>query len=302
MADITAQMVKELRDMTGLGMMECKKALTETSGDMKAAEDLLRIKSGAKASKAAARLAAEGMIGAYIAPDGKSGALVEVNCETDFVARNEDFINFTRELAKLVAVKSPTDTEALGVATLSNGKSVDELRKALVMKLGENISVRRFARHTAQGRLASYLHGAKIGVMVDYTGGDETLGKDLAMHVAASKPICVSREQVSSDLLARERLIYTAQAAESGKPADIVAKMVDGRIAKYLAEVTLLGQPFVKDPDQTVEKLLAAKSAKVNGFTLFVVGEGIEKKSGDFAAEVMAQVSQIKEDKASQSN
>ncbi|SCY46965.1 translation elongation factor Ts (EF-Ts) [Nitrosospira sp. Nl5] len=302
MADITAQMVKELRDMTGLGMMECKKALTETSGDMKAAEDLLRIKSGAKASKAATRLAAEGMIGAYVAPDGKSGALVEVNCETDFVARNEDFINFTRDLAKLVAMKSPTDTEGLGVATLPNGKNVDELRKALVMKLGENISIRRFARHAAQGRLASYLHGAKIGVMVDYTGGDETLGKDLAMHVAASKPICVSREQVSSDLLARERLIYTAQAAESGKPADIVAKMVDGRIAKYLAEVTLLGQPFVKDPDQTVEKLLAAKSAKVNGFTLFVVGEGIEKKSGDFAAEVMAQVSQIKEDKASQSN
>lgn len=302
MADITAQMVKELRDMTGLGMMECKKALTETSGDMKAAEDLLRIKSGAKASKAAARLAAEGMIGAFIAPDGKSGALVEVNCETDFVARNEDFINFTRDLAKLVTMKSPADTEALGAATLSNGKNVDEFRKALVMKLGENISVRRFARHMTQGRLASYLHGAKIGVMVDYTGGDEALGKDLAMHVAASKPICVSREQVSSDLLARERLIYTAQAAESGKPADIVAKMVDGRIAKYLAEVTLLGQPFVKDPDQTVEKLLAAKSAKVNGFTLFVVGEGIEKKSGDFAAEVMAQVSQVKEDKASQSN
>lgn len=302
MADITAQMVKELRDMTGLGMMECKKALTETSGDMKAAEDLLRIKSGAKASKAAARIAAEGMVGAYIATDGKSGALVEVNCETDFVARNEDFINLARNLAQLVATKSLADTEALAAATLPSGENVDELRKALIMKLGENISVRRFARYVAQGRLASYLHGAKIGVMVDYTGGDEALGKDLAMHIAASKPICVSSEQVSSDLLARERLIYTAQATESGKPADIVAKMVDGRIAKYLAEVTLLGQPFVKDPDQTVEKLLAAKSAKVNGFTLFVVGEGIEKKSGDFAAEVMAQVSQVKEDKASQPN
>jgi elongation factor Ts len=302
MADITAQMVKELRDMTGLGMMECKKALTETSGDMKAAEDLLRIKSGAKASKAAARIAAEGMVGAYIATDGKSGALVEVNCETDFVARNEDFINLARNLAQLVATKSLADTEALAAATLPSGENVDELRKALIMKLGENISVRRFVRYVAQGRLASYLHGAKMGVMVDYTGGDEALGKDLAMHIAASKPICVSSEQVSSDLLTRERLIYTAQATESGKPADIVAKMVDGRIAKYLAEVTLLGQPFVKDPDQTVEKLLAAKSATVNGFTLFVVGEGIEKKSGDFAAEVMAQVSQVKEDKTSQPN
>jgi elongation factor Ts len=302
MADITAQMVKELRDMTGLGMMECKKALTETGGDMKAAEDQLRIKSGAKASKAAGRIAAEGMVGAFIAPDGKSGALVEVNCETDFVGRNEDFINFTRDLAQLVAAKNLTDTEALAAATLANGKNVDEVRKALVMKLGENISVRRFVRYVTQGHLASYLHGAKMGVMVDYTGGDETLGKDLAMHIAASKPICVSGEQISPDLLARERAIYSAQAAESGKPADIVAKMVDGRVAKYLAEVTLLGQPFVKDPDQTVEKLLASKSAQVNSFTLFVVGEGIEKKSGDFAAEVMAQVSQMKEDKASQLN
>ena len=302
MADITAQMVKELRDMTGLGMMECKKALTETGGDMKAAEDQLRIKSGAKASKAAGRIAAEGMVGAFIAPDGKSGALVEINCETDFVARNEEFINFTRDLAQLVAAKNLTDTEALTAATLANGKNVDEFRKALVMKLGENISVRRFVRYVTQGHLASYLHGAKMGVMVDYTGGDETLGKDLAMHIAASKPVCVSGEQISPDLLARERAIYSAQAAESGKPADIVAKMVDGRVAKYLAEVTLLGQPFVKDPDQTVGKLLASKSAQVNSFTLFVVGEGIEKKSGDFAAEVMAQVSQMKEEQASQPN
>ena len=300
MADIAAQMVKELRDLTGLGMMECKKALTETDGDMKAAEDLLRIKSGAKASKAAGRIAAEGMVAAYIATDGKLGALVEINCETDFVARNEDFINFARSLAQLVAGNSVADTAALAAAALPGGENVDEFRKVLVMKLGENINVRRFVRYVADGRLASYLHGAKIGVMVDYTGGDETLGKDLAMHIAASKPICVSREQVSPELLARERQIYTAQAAESGKSADIVARMVDGRIAKYLAEVTLLGQPFVKDADQTVEKLLAEKSATVNGFTLFVVGEGIEKKSGDFAAEVMAQVSQMKEDQASQ--
>jgi elongation factor Ts len=300
MAEITAQMVKELRDLTGLGMMECKKALAETAGDMKAAEDLLRIKSGAKASKAAGRIAAEGMIGAYITLDRKRGALVEVNCETDFVARNEDFINFVRSLAELLTAESVADIQALGAAGLPGGENVEEFRKALVMKLGENISVRRFARYETHGHLASYLHGAKIGVMVDYTGGDEALGKDLAMHIAASKPICVSSEQVSPELLSRERTIYTAQAAESGKPADIVAKMVDGRIAKYLAEVTLLGQPFVKNPDQTVEKLLASKSAKVNGFTLYVVGEGIEKKTDDFAAEVMAQVNQAKEDKAPQ--
>jgi elongation factor Ts len=301
MADITAGMVKELREITGLGMMECKKALTETGGDMKAAEDLLRVKSGAKASKAAGRIAADGMISAFIASDGKSGALVEVNCETDFVAKNEDFINFARGLAQVATTNSLADTEGLASATLETGQSVDEFRKALIMKLGENISVRRFVRYAAQGRLSSYLHGAKIGVMVDYSGGDESLGRDLAMHIAASKPICVSREQVSPELLERERQIYAAQAAESGKSGDIVTKMVEGRIAKYLAEVTLLGQPFVKDPDQTVEKLLAAKSAKVHAFTLFVLGEGIEKKSGDFAAEVMAQVNQAKDDKAARS-
>lgn len=298
MADITAGMVKELREITGLGMMECKKALAETEGDMKAAEDLLRVKSGAKASKAAGRVAADGMISAYIAPDAKSGALVEVNCETDFVAKNEDFIHFTRDLARLATVDNLADTEGLAPAILETGQSVEEFRKALVMKLGENISVRRLVRYAAQGRLSSYLHGAKIGVMIDYSGGDESLGRDLAMHIAASKPICVSREQVSSELLERERQIYAAQAVESGKSGDIAAKMVEGRIAKYLAEVTLLGQPFVKDPDQTVEKLLAAKSAKVHAFTLFVLGEGIEKKSGDFAAEVMAQVNQAKDEKA----
>jgi elongation factor Ts len=301
MADITAGMVKELREITGLGMMECKKALTETGGDMKAAEDLLRVKSGAKASKAAGRIAADGMISAFIASDGKSGALVEVNCETDFVAKNEDFINFARGLAQVATTNSLADTEGLASATLETGQSVDEFRKALIMKLGENISVRRFVRYAAQGRLSSYLHGAKIGVIVDYSGGDESLGRDLAMHIAASKPICVSREQVSPELLERERQIYAAQAAESGKSGDIVTKMVEGRIAKYLAEITLLGQPFVKDPDQTVEKLLAAKSAKVHAFTLFVLGEGIEKKSGDFAAEVMAQVNQAKDDKAARS-
>jgi elongation factor Ts len=301
MADITAGMVKELREITGLGMMECKKALTETGGDMKAAEDLLRVKSGAKASKAAGRIAADGMISAFIASDAKSGALVEVNCETDFVAKNEDFINFARELARVATTNGLADTEGLALAALGPSQSVEEFRQALIMKLGENISVRRLVRYAAQGRLSSYLHGAKIGVLVDYSGGDESLGRDLAMHIAASKPICVSREQVSPELLERERQIYTAQAAESGKSGDIATKMVEGRIAKYLAEITLLGQPFVKDPDQTVEKLLAAKSAKVHAFTLFVLGEGIEKKSGDFAAEVMAQVNQAKDDNAARS-
>ncbi|MEE8530129.1 MAG: translation elongation factor Ts [Nitrosomonadaceae bacterium] len=302
MADIAARTVKELRDLTGLGMMECKKALIETGGDLKAAEDLLRIKSGTKASTAASRITAEGTIGIEIAIDKKNGALVEVNCETDFVAKNEDFINFAKQLAQLTATKNLTDTEALSRATLPNGKSVEEFRKVLIMKLGENISIRRYARHTTRGHLASYLHGGKIGVIVDYIGSDEVLGKDLAMHIAASKPICVSKEQVSADLLARERQIYTAQATESGKSKDIVAKMVDGRIAKYLAEITLLGQPFVKNLDQTVEKLLMTKSATVNGFTMFSVGEGIEKKSCDFATEVMSQISQVLENNSPQLN
>ncbi len=294
MADITASMVKELREMTGLGMMDCKKALAETDGDMKAAEDLLRIKSGAKASKAAGRIAAEGVIGAYVSTDGQCGALVEVNCETDFVARNEDIIDFAKKLAELIATKNLTEITALNDVLLPNGETVEVVRKALIMKLGENISIRRCGRHVTKGQLAYYLHGTKIGVMVDYVGGDETLGKDIAMHIAASKPMCVSKEQVSTDVLEHERQIYTAQAAESGKPANIIEKMVDGRIAKYLAEITLLGQPFVKDPEQTIEKLLAKKSAKVNSFTMFIVGEGIEKKSENFAEEVKAQMEQAK--------
>ncbi len=302
MANITASIVKELRDLTGLGMMECKKALTETGGGLKAAEDLLRIKSGAKASTAASRITAEGTIGVQIAINRKSGALVEVNCETDFVAKNEDFINFAKNLAQLTVTKNLTDTEALLKVTLPNGTNVEEFRKTLIMKLGENISIRRCVRHETHGHLASYLHGGKIGVIVDYIGSDEALGKDLAMHIAASKPTCVSSEQVSADLLARERQIYTAQAAESGNSEDIVTKMVDGRIAKYLAEITLLGQPFVKNPDQTVEKLLMTKSATVNGFTMFSVGEGIEKKSGDFATEVMSQISQALENNSPQLN
>lgn len=294
MADITASMVKELRELTELGMMDCKKALKETNGDIKAAEDLLRIKSGAKASKAAGRIAAEGIVHAYITSDGKAGALVEVNCETDFVAKNDDLFNFVGNLAELAVTKKIDDVATLNDVVLPSGETVEATRKALVMKLGENISVRRCVAHVTEGRLVSYLHGTRIGVIVDYTGGDETLGKDLAMHIAASKPICVSKDQVSPDLLARERQIFSAQAAESGKPANIVEKMVEGRINKYLAEVTLHGQPFVKDADQTVEKLLKTKSAVVNKFAMFVVGEGIEKKVDNFADEVMTQLNQAK--------
>ena len=288
MAEITAGMVKELRELTGLGMMECKKALTETAGDMKAAEELLRIKSGAKANKAASRVAAEGIVGSFISADGHTGALVEVNCETDFVSKNEDFMAFAKAVAQLVAEQNIQDIDALSAAKLPSGQTVEEVRQALIMKLGENISLRRLVRAETSGKLTTYLHGTRIGVMVDSTGGDEQLGKDIAMHIAASKPVCVSKDQVPADLLENERKIFSAQAAESGKPADIVAKMVEGRIAKYLAEVTLMGQPFVKDPDQTVEKLLASKKASVSAFTMYVVGEGIEKKVVDYAAEVAA--------------
>lgn len=288
MAEITAGMVKELRELTGLGMMECKKALTETSGDMKAAEDLLRIKSGAKANKAASRVAAEGVVGSFISADGHKGALVEVNCETDFVSKNEDFVAFAKALAQIATEQDIQDLDALTNAKLPSGQTVEEVRQALIMKLGENIAPRRLVRAETSGKLTTYLHGTRIGVMVDYAGGDEQLGKDIAMHIAASKPVCVSKDQVPADLLAKEREIYSAQAAESGKPADIIAKMVEGRISKYLAEVTLMGQPFVKDPDQTVEKLLSSKKASVSAFTMYVVGEGIEKKVVDYAAEVAA--------------
>lgn len=288
MAEITASMVKELREVTGLAMMDCKRALVETNGDFKAAEELLRIKSGAKASKAAARVAAEGVVSTFVSADGKTGAMVEVNCETDFMAKNDLFTAFTRDVAQAVSQNNPADVAALAGVNLPNGGSVEDMRKALIMKLGENVSVRRFVRYSTAGKLAAYLHGSKIGVLIDYSGGNETLGKDLAMHIAASKPICVSKDQVSQELLDQERKIYSAQAAESGKPANIIEKMVEGRIAKYLAEVTLLGQPFVKDPDTMVEKLLSAQGAKVNAFQMFVVGEGIEKAVVDYAAEVAA--------------
>jgi elongation factor Ts len=289
MAAITAGMVKELREATGLGMMECKKALAEADGDMKKAGELLRIRSGAKATRVAGRLAAEGAVSVIIGADGKTGALVEVNCETDFVAKDLNFVGFVKSVAAAAATSGAAAVDALLKAVGSDGQTLEAARQGLVMKLGENISVRRAVRVTAQGRLAHYLHGSRIGVLVDYEGGDEQLGRDLAMHIAASKPMCVAREEVPADSIAKERAIYTAQSQASGKPASIIAKMVDRRIAKYLAEVALLGQPFVKNPDETVEKLLQAKHAKVHAFHLYVVGEGIEKKKDDFVAAVKAQ-------------
>jgi elongation factor Ts len=292
MADITASMVKELREATGLGMMECKKALVETSGDAKAAEELLRIKSGAKASKAAARITAEGVVASYIAADGKTGAVVEVNCETDFVAKNDDFNAFARNLAQTVAEQDPADIEALSGVAIANGSgSVEEIRKALVMKLGENVTVRRFARYaTTAGKLASYLHGSKIGVMVDYSGGDETLGKDIAMHIAASKPKAIDASGVDAELIATERRIAIEKAREAGKPEAMLDKIAEGTVQKFLKEMTLLGQVFVKAEDgkQTIEQLLKSKGASVSAFQLYVVGEGIEKKVEDYAAEVAA--------------
>jgi elongation factor Ts len=287
MAEISAALVKELRELTGLGFMECKKALTEADGDLKKAEELLRIRSGAKASKAASRIAAEGVIGAFVSGDSKIGALLELNSETDFVAKNEDFIAFAKSLAEIVATRNPGDTQELGALDLQGAK-VEAKRQALVQKIGENISIRRFKRLQAKGKLALYLHGTKIGVLVDYEGPEE-VGKDLTMHIAFAKPQHMTKAEVPADVVSREREIQLARAKESGKPAEIAAKMVEGSLNKFLGEITLMGQPFVKDDKQTVEKMLAAKKAKVNGYAFFVVGEGIEKKATDFAAEVMAQ-------------
>ncbi len=292
MAEITASMVKELREATGLGMMECKKALTETNGDFKAAEELLRIKSGAKATKAASRVTAEGVVAVHLSADGKTGAVVEVNCETDFVAKNDDFVAFAKNLAQTVTEHKPADVAALSAMAIANGSApVEETRKALVMKLGENITVRRFVRYaTAAGRLASYLHGSKIGVLVDYVGGDEALGKDVAMHIAASKPKALDASGVNPEDIATERRIAIEKARESGKPEAMLEKIAEGTVQKFLKEVTLMGQVFVKAEDgkQTIEQLLKSKNAAVTAFQLFVVGEGIEKKTEDYAAEVAA--------------
>lgn len=286
MAEISAGLVKELREMTGLGMMECKKALTEAGGNLGKAEELLRIRSGAKASKAAGRIAAEGVIGAWLAPDGHSAAMVEVNCETDFVAKNEDFLAFAASLAEVVARENPVDAAALAQLSLG-GEKVEARRQALVQKIGENLSIRRFRRMQTGAKLAQYLHGTKIGVLVEFDGADE-IGRDLAMHIAFAKPLYLSKAEVAPEIVAREREILVARAGESGKPAEIVAKMVEGGLSKFLGEVSLLGQAFVKDDKQTVEKMLAVRKGRILGYAFFVVGEGIEKKSGDFAAEVMA--------------
>ena len=288
MSNITAKMVAELREITGLGMMECKKALVEAAGDMKKAEEIIRVKSGAKAGKMASRVAAEGSVAFYVAATGKEGALVEVNCETDFVAKDENFVAFANQVAEAIVNNNVTNLDQLSHAKLSDGKLVEEARKDIIAKLGENITIRRFEKFSTTGHLATYLHGKKIGVLVDMVGGDADLGRDIAMHIAAIRPICVSKDNVPQEKIEAERNIYAQQANQSGKPADIVAKMVDGRVSKYLAEITLLGQSFVKNPELTVEKLLASKSAKVNHFVMFVVGEGIEKKSVDFRAEVAA--------------
>ena len=291
MAQITAALVKELRERTGSGMMDCKKALQETNGDIEAAVETMRKSGLAKADKKADRTAAEGMIIVRQADDGRAVAMVEVNCETDFVSKGKDFQDFATAVAELVLRRDPRDVDALLAMPLQGDKSVDQVRRELIAKIGENINVRRFARYTTQnGILSSYLHGGRIGVLVDLRGGDQQLAKDIAMHVAASKPICVSDDQVPAELLVKEREIYAAQAAESGKSANIIAKMVEGRVRKYLAEVTLLGQPFVKDTEQSVAKLLQAAQASVTAFQRFELGEGIERKSENFAEEVMAQV------------
>jgi elongation factor Ts len=289
---ITAAAVKELRERTGSGMMECKKALVETDGDMDAAIEVLRKAGFAKADKKAGRVASEGLIVIEVRPDGKRAAVVEVNSETDFVAKKEEFEGFATAVAKRVLADSPASVEALLQLPLHDGEAttIDDARKELIAKLGENMAVRRYEIVETGGRLGIYRHGTRIGVVVDLQGGDDALAKDVAMHIAASKPVCVGEADVPQDLLAREKAILVAQAETSGKPADIIEKMVQGRVQKYLAEVTLLGQAFVKDPDITVGRLLADAGASVNRFMRLELGEGIEKKAENFAEEVMAQV------------
>ncbi|MEK6385735.1 MAG: translation elongation factor Ts [Paraburkholderia tropica] len=292
MAAITASMVAELRAKTDAPMMECKKALTEADGDLGKAEELLRVKLGNKASKAASRVTAEGVVSSFVG--NGAGALVELNCETDFVAKNDDFLAFAKTVAELVATQNPADVAALSALPL-DGKTVDEVRLALVGKIGENISIRRFVRLETANQIATYLHGSRIGVIVEYTGADEQVGKDVAMHVAAMKPVSLSADEVPAELIEKERRVAEQKAAESGKPAEIVAKMVDGSVQKYLKEVSLLNQPFVKNDKQTIEQMLKAANTSVQKFSLFVVGEGIEKRQDDFAAEVAAQVAAAKQ-------
>ncbi|EJL94193.1 translation elongation factor Ts [Herbaspirillum sp. CF444] len=292
MAAITAALVGELRAKTDAPMMECKKALTEAEGDMVRAEEILRVKLGSKASKASSRITSEGVVATYIA--GGVGALVEINCETDFVTKNDEFIGLANAVAKLVAEKNPADLAALAALPLGD-KTVEETRTELVGRIGENMSIRRFTRFETAGKLVSYLHGTRIGVVVEFDGADEQVGKDVAMHIAAMKPVALSSDQVPADLIEKERSVASLKAAESGKPAEIVAKMVDGSVQKYLKEVSLFNQSFVKNDKQTVEQMLKAANTSVKAFSMFVVGEGIEKKQDDFAAEVAAQVAAAKQ-------
>lgn len=295
MAAITASMVGELRAKTDAPMMECKKALTEANGDMEKAEELLRVKLGNKAAKAGSRITAEGVVTASI--QGTTGALLEVNCETDFVTKNDSFLALAQAAAELVAKHKPADVAALGALPYSQdgfGPTLEDVRKGLVGKIGENMSFRRFKTFSGGNKLVSYLHGTRIGVVVEYEG-DETAAKDVAMHVAAMKPVALASSEVPAALIEKERNVATAKAAESGKPAEIAAKMIEGSVQKYLKEVSLLNQPFVKNDKQTVEQMLKAANTTVKGFTLYVVGEGIEKKADDFAAEVAAQVAAAKQ-------
>ena len=288
---ITAAMVKELRERTGSGMMECKKALTEADGDIDAAIENMRKSGLAKADKKAGRVAAEGRIAIKISDDGKTAVIAEVNCETDFVSGGDDFLAFVNEVAATALENRPESTEALVELAIDGGQTIEEKRKEMVSKIGENIQVRRFElMQLDAGKFGSYLHGTRIGVLLGMENGNDDLIKDVAMHIAASRPTCVTEEQVPAELLEKEREILIAQAQDSGKPQDIIEKMVDGRIRKYLAEITLVGQPFVKDPDKTVGALLKDEGAEVKGFVRYEVGEGIEKKQENFADEVMAQV------------
>ena len=289
--NISAALVKDLRERTGSGMMECKKALVEAGGDIEAAVEIMRKSGLAKADKKSSRTAAEGRISVKTSADSKIAVVLEINCETDFVAKNDDFIAFADAVAESLLVSDAvTLDDALALSLVDGNGSIEENRRELIAKLGENINVRRFERYeSSNGLIASYLHGTRIGVLVEIIGGDIALGRDIAMHVAASKPVCVDESGVSAELIAKEKDIYSAQAAESGKPADIIEKMVGGRIKKFFGEITLLGQPFVKDPDQTVGALLKAKGASVFRFSRLEVGEGIEKEVSDFAEEVMSQ-------------
>lgn len=302
MTVITAAMVGELRAKTDAPMMECKKALTEAGGDPVKAEEILRVKLGSKASKAASRITAEGVVAAYIS--GNVGALVEVNCETDFVTKNDDFLTLANTIAKLIAEKNPADVAALSALPL-DGKTVEEVRSALVGKIGENMSIRRFKRIETGAKLTSYLHGTRIGVIVEFDGADEQVGKDVAMHIAAMKPVSLSSDQVPAELIEKERSVATLKAAEDAakaqaegktpQSAEIVAKRVDGSVQKFLKEVSLFNQPFVKNDKQSVEQMLKATNTSVKSFTMYIVGEGIEKKQDDFAAEVAAQVAAAKQ-------